>query len=488
VEAWEERSITRKITTEAKKTADWKVAYIIGLSGTILVTGVAGPMVGAIGTWGWILMVITVIVGAIYCFFLAELATMFPEKVGGLPTYAVEGFRDKPWCDLLGGLNNWAYWMGWSPVITVNTSIMAVYAAVLGGYYDQFYAGVLPKWPIGYLYLLGFTVLVTAFLYAINYFGLTLGYRSALGFAVLSIVPLFFLGIAPIVTGAVNWSNISPANTGQVTVPFGTFAWFLAVWPWFFITTWNALAMEATAGFLGEVKKPVSDAPRAMTAAALTGLVIYTIVPFALLGVLGATSVAADPWGGFIKVAEAYAGPYSVYFVGIMLFAALLLSTTNALIGCSRSLYQSAIEGQTIRWFGKLNKHGSPARAMLWGAIFNCALVLVVAGLPTLVYVVSNCGYLFSFIPTGLAYYRLKKGYKGMPERLRPFSLPKIMGPIALFLVSFFIAVFIIGGPLSAYSVYAIAGLPIEPIFFFVLGIVILLMGIPMYVAAKKGS
>ncbi len=33
-----------------KRTANWKVAYIIGLAGSILVTGIAGPLVGAIGT------------------------------------------------------------------------------------------------------------------------------------------------------------------------------------------------------------------------------------------------------------------------------------------------------------------------------------------------------------------------------------------------------------------------------------------------------
>lgn len=466
--------------SEVKKVADWKVAYVIGLAGTILVTGVAGPMVGAIGSWGLILLAVTVVCGVIYCFLLAELATMFPEKLGGLPTYAIEGFRDKKWGKALGALNNWAYFLGWSPVIAVNTSIMAIYVATLGGFYDRFFSGLLPIWPDGYLYLLLFTAGITGVLYVINYYGLVPGYWSCLVFAVLSLSPLLFICFAPLVFGVINWGNIFPITAGIVKI--GTpMDWLLYVFPWFFISTWNALAMEATACYIGECKNPIRDAPRAMTAAAITGLIVYVMTPLSLLGVLGATSVASDPWASFIKVTEIWAGPIAPYIVGVLLFAALLLSTTNALIGCARSLYQSSVEGLTIRWLGRLNKYGSPARAMLVGYILNVLLVLIVAGLPTLVYVVSNVGYLFSFVPTGLAYIRLKRGYKGMPERPRPYSLPKAFLPVVGAIVVFFMFVWCVGGPLSPYAVYTITGPAIPPITYWILGLVILLMGLLLY-------
>ncbi len=424
----------------------------------------------------------------IYCFLLAELSAMFPEKVGGLPTYAVEGFRDKKWGNLLGGLNNWAYFLGWSPVIAVNTSLLAIYAAVLTGYYPVFFTGVTPIWPLGYAYIFAFTLGVGSALYAVNYFGLSLGYRTAVVFAFLSLGPLLFLGFAPIVSGSMHWANVFPVNSGLVTAPVFSKEWILSVYPWIFIVTWNSLAMEATASYIGECKNPSKDAPKAMTAAALTGLLIYVSIPLALLGVLGASSVAADPWGGFIRMAGLYAGPYGTYVVGVMLFAALLLSTTNALIGCSRSLYQSSSDGLTLMWFGRLNKYGSPHRAMLCGLAFNLVLVLLAAGLPTLISLVSNVGYLFSFIPTGIAYYRLKKGYEGMPRRARPYSLPRVFGGVALAVSLFFGFIFVTAGPLSPYSVYAIAGTRLPPIFFWLLGLFILLLGIPMscYAARTK--
>jgi amino acid permease len=139
-----------------------------------------------------------------------------------------------------------------------------------------------------------------------------------------------------------------------------------------------------------------------------------------------------------------------------------------------------------LKWFGKVNKYGSPSRAMLFNVVFNAFLILIVGGLPTLIYVISNCGYIFSFIPTGIAYIRLKKGYVGMPDRSRPYALPKPMWIVAVIFVLFFSLVFIIAGPLSPYSVYMIVSFPIDPIVFWIFGMIMLLLGIPMFLIRKR--
>ena len=54
----------------------------------------------------------------------------------------------------------------------------------------------------------------------------------------------------------------------------------------FFLTTWNALAMEAAACYVGECSDPKRDAPKAIVGEAVLGLVIYTMVPLAFLVVL----------------------------------------------------------------------------------------------------------------------------------------------------------------------------------------------------------
>ncbi len=57
---------------------DWKGAFVIGLAGTILVTGVTGPVLAGLGSAAIPNFVITTLAGFLLCLFLAELAAMFP--------------------------------------------------------------------------------------------------------------------------------------------------------------------------------------------------------------------------------------------------------------------------------------------------------------------------------------------------------------------------------------------------------------------------
>jgi len=51
---------------------------------------------------------------------------------------------------------------------------------------------------------------------------------------------------------------------------------------------------------------------------------------------------------------------------------------------------------------------------------------------------------------------------------------------------SFFGLVFVTAGPLSPYSVYAIAGTSLPPIVFWLLGLLILLLGVPMFYFGRQ--
>ena len=60
---------------------------------------------------------------------------------------------------------------------------------------------------------------------------------------------------------------------------------------------------------------------------------------------------------------------------------------------------------------------------------------------------------------------------------------------MALAVAVAFAIIFVTAGPLSSYSVYAIAHTSIPPIFFWLLGMFILLSGIPLtYYAMKKNG
>ena len=67
------------------KTTNWWGAFVIGLAGTILVTGIAPVMVTSLGAASIPLIVGVTITGYLLCLLLAELSAMMPARTcGGL--------------------------------------------------------------------------------------------------------------------------------------------------------------------------------------------------------------------------------------------------------------------------------------------------------------------------------------------------------------------------------------------------------------------
>src|SRR5678815_5664873 len=78
-----------------KREVGWWGAFVIGLAGTILVTGIAPVMVTQLGASGIPVTVFITLTGWLLCLFLAELAAMMPERTGGSPSYAYPAFRER---------------------------------------------------------------------------------------------------------------------------------------------------------------------------------------------------------------------------------------------------------------------------------------------------------------------------------------------------------------------------------------------------------
>src|SRR6266568_5956891 len=71
-----------------KQETNWWGAFVIGLAGTILVTGIAPVMVTSLGASSIPIIVFITLTGYLVCLLLAELSAMMPERTGGLPMYA----------------------------------------------------------------------------------------------------------------------------------------------------------------------------------------------------------------------------------------------------------------------------------------------------------------------------------------------------------------------------------------------------------------
>lgn len=444
---------------QLSKDTNWWGAFVIGLAGTILVLGLVGYAIVAMGPFSIPMFALLTLAGVFLCFCLAELAAAMPDKAGGLPAYASETFRPlgKTASTHLGGLSSWAYWLGWFTVAPIFVLLAADYLVALlelgpGTTFDPFGATI--GGPTNTTRFFVALVLLLA-MFIPCYLRIRLGARFATFLGIACLVPLTFLIVAPffkpsvIDFGVLAGFNFEPTGIyegTELTLPF--------VLGWAFIFTWSVLAMEAAACYIGECREPVRDAKIAMTAEGLFGLFVYVALPIMLLAVLGTTGLQAlfdNSDGAFIGDANAVFLAYTAklfgtsdiwrWVIGLILIGVLLLTVLNAIMGCSRGLYQNAHDGLLPRFFGKTNRHDVPSAAMLFS--LGCSILVLFVGSPLEIYVFSNMGYLLA-LSLSLVGYFVYRTRGADPDR--PLKMPGWMTPVALVIGVAFLALWAVGG------------------------------------------
>ena len=113
----------------------WWGAFVIGLAGALLVTGIGPYAVQGMGAAAIPVFVAVTAAGVVLCVCLAELAAMMPHRAGGLPSYAFETYKDlgPGVARHVGGLSAWSYGLGWFPVAPINMILAARYVVSLCG-------------------------------------------------------------------------------------------------------------------------------------------------------------------------------------------------------------------------------------------------------------------------------------------------------------------------------------------------------------------
>jgi len=475
------------------KTTNWWGAFVIGLAGTILVTGIAPTMVVTLGAAAIPVIFLITVSGYVLCLFLAELSAMMPDRSGGSPSYAYPAYKDR-WPRLaehINGFTAWAYWLGWFPVAPLNMILASFYIV---DRLNLSTAGFTPiNTPIAY-WTVGISVVGILLLFIPALLGLRFGTVFATTLAMLSMIPLTFLAIAWIF-------HPSVAHFGQL-VPFrhldgsGFFSsafhhgWLTISIAFSFLLTWNVIAMEAAACYIGETRNPDRDAKIAMNLEGGYGVFIYTMIPIAFVIVLGSRALSnpalVDPKTIFVHFASTVFGAgagSSVlnWLIAIMLILALILSALNAITGTARSLHQMSTDGQFPRFFAHVNRHGVPDRSMIFNVA--CSIVVVFFGGAVEIYTFSNVGYLASFIPVLIGYYLLRKH---RPNLRRPFRLPEFMKYVALGLAALYAVIYFWGGPVYASCSCSQAGHSTLPYYF--LGLGVLALYLPLYLWRKSGD
>jgi len=436
---------------------NWWGAFVIGLSGTVLVIGLIGYSLFALGGFAIVLFAILTSIGVFLCFCLAEMAATWPERAGGLPSYAFETFKPlgKRVSDHVGGLSSWGYWLGWFTVAPINAYLAALYIVDLlnldfggefGPLHEKFGAIVqVDAFVIAALLLL--VMFIPCWL------GIRVGATFATFLGIATIVPLLLLIVLPVFKP----TTIDFGRLDGLGLPSGVDSSWQLILGWAFIYCWTVIAMEAAACYIGECKEPARDAKIALTAEGLFGLFVYVMLPIMVLSVLGTAGLA-----GLAKTNEGFIGDANVlfngyvdtifgastfwqWFVGLALIIALLLSVLNAIMGASRGLFQNAQDGILPRAFGWVNSHGAPSFSMLFSLGFSIAVLCL--GSPLQIYVFSNMGYLFA-VAVSLVGYGIFRATRDNVER--PFRMPTIMGPLGLVVGVGFLLLWAIGGYYAA--------------------------------------
>lgn len=456
------------------KRTSWWGAFVIGLAGTILVTGIAPLAVQGMGAASILYMGINTVFGLVLCLCLAELACMWPDRTGGVPSYAAESFRplvgDRA-ARHIGGFSGWSYWLGWFPVAPINMILTASYLTALfnipqGGTISPFGS---VGTPVSYA-VLGISLGGLLLMYIPCYLGIHLGAGFATVLGVLSMVPLTALIFLPFFHSG----SFHPGNLAGLHLPHGVHGSAAFYFGWMFPITWNVIAMEAAACYVGECRNGARDAKIAMTAEGLYGVFIYVMTPLVFIGVLGASVASADPLTLYTSFAKSIFGATSWvrWFIGLPLVLALLLSVLNAIMGVGRSIYQASEDGMLPRWFQHRNRHGVPDRSMAFNVI--CSMIVVLFGSPIRIYIFSNAGYLFS-CALALAGYFIYRQMR--PHETRPYRLPNFTRWIALGIFLFWMVVYWYGGFNAPHIVVGPKSTP----FLFVLGLGIMCLYFPLY-------
>jgi amino acid transporter len=222
------------------------------------------------------------------------MATMLPDRTGGAPAYAYYAFKDRlpKLSGHINGLTCWMYWLGWMPVMAVNMILIGAYVPVLFGFTDTS-ATISPfGYPVSYFtIILGSILSILLFIPA--YLGIRFGTKFATVLGLLSMIPLTILAVAPFFTGDFHSANLDSFHFVGTASFFGKHAFFVYL-QFSALLTWNVIAMEAAGCYIGECKNPERDAPIAMNLEGGYGVFIYSVLPLAVLGVLGYAFIS--PW------------------------------------------------------------------------------------------------------------------------------------------------------------------------------------------------
>ncbi|HVT34273.1 MAG TPA: amino acid permease, partial [Nevskiaceae bacterium] len=335
-----------------------------------------------------------------------ELVLMYPNRVGGISASCVEAFR--PYSAVLANLTGVCYWWGWVPTCGL-TAILS--ASAIHHWY-------LPQVPIDLM-----AVGLVLFFMGVNLAGIRWVSRLAIPIASTSALLAFISGLAPIVSGQVDWHQ---ATTFTLTTPFaGWFGGLTSLMAGLYLVGFAAPAFEAAACHVGETANPNRNVPRAMLASGLLAGLYFVVLPVVWLGALGEKPLGEDL---ALVLGPTYAPLFgnaakaaAIWFMMFSMFS----GTLQPLAGAARTLAQLSEDGLLPRFLALRSRTDAPWAATLLTAAM--AILFLLIGDPIWLVAAANFTYLIGIALPSVAVWLLRKD---APELPRPYRAPR--GTLAL--------------------------------------------------------
>ena len=334
----------------------------------------------------FVLWTISVLLGALQNNVYAEMATMFPQKAGGISLYAHEAWRK--YLSFIGPIATFGYWFAWSSVLAINGYVIGTLAqarVVLDTTFTQDVGNFqwsLPVW-------IGIGCIIAVWLF--NIYGVRPAVWLSYVTGGLLILPAAVLMFLPYLTG--DWSS------DNMTWAIGSGGGLGLALTWLYFMGWSAYGFETVAAFAPEYHNPEWDTPRALRASAAFSVVVYALLPLGVGGTLGTEAIANDATAiaFYTQAFDVLVGNALANVLVACLIAGLLLSMNTATMDGSRALYGISQDGMTTKALGRLNRYSVPAVAMTVDVILNLFLISYF-GYPLDILAAGNLGYMLAHV------------------------------------------------------------------------------------------
>lgn len=407
------------------------VTITLGLPAALFV-GLAAS-VGALGAWTAIaLWAAIAAIAALHNWIYSEMASMFPDKSGGIALFASQAWQRR--LPYIGPLATYAYWFAWA-------TAPAIWGlSVAGILTSQFWPD--SSWSTSVLGIDFDLSRVIALAVALVSYGLAM-FRLSTAKWIMTVVGVSLM-VPVAIFGTVSFfSSDWSASSFTWSLPSGGEG-LRTLLAWLFIMAWSAYAIEAAASFVPEFRDTVRDTRKSLRVAALVFLAVSVLTPIGIAGLLGQDGLAAAPYTFLGDSANVLFGGGAA-IVTVLLIGGIMLLSVMGTADAGRALYQSSLDGLTVRQFGTLDRRGVPARALTIQLLINVALVLFV-GNALAVIVAGNVGFVLAHLLAVAGFLLLRRD---APHAARPIRLGRGWVPIAVALVVFD-AVILIAGVTSA--------------------------------------